>query len=563
MKYLMNNDTTEKKWVSLPEFPIPARYADAGAYLRALVHEKIDETIKHRWAGFACRAQRLEEELDVICQGFPENILIIKDYVEAARKAGHNVNANTESACASQVLDTLGVTNASPMSKGLRFEDFVNPKFAKDWLPTIGIRTSEEGRVFIVNYLMDKYGREHVAIVGCDERKIVMSGEKIADVVTVKDGESGPLVTDCPMETIIKSNLCLYTIDAVADHPIERECLRETNGRLVYQEQLSEMLQLMSGLPYAWASWTRKCLATRNAGSCATLKDQFIRAALPNGDFRRDRWCDEMVARSYIETKWKSWYEYGNRLISCAHIVSGDSYNRIVTHHEVVGEVGFLDIENAIMKGERVVLLLRHAERPPLEKDDPTFGKGIGITAKGRMDAKIFGYALGEFSSGWGERKVTSSMMTRCRDTAREILREMIPWEEPGFGLSDILGDRSPYFGRVSERMALANKGNYREALNEYFRTGHQQGFRNLAEATDKLEDFIWNRHSRTNPALHVMVTHDINVGCFLAGRKVITQFDDSTWPHYLDSAVCFLDRYGRARYGFMRHYENKFTFDL
>ena len=136
----------------------------------------------------------------------------------------------------------------------------------------------------------------------------------------------------------------------------------------------------------------------------------------------------------------------------------------------------------------------------------------------------------------------------------------MIPWEEPGFGLSDILGDESPYFGRVSERMALANSGNYRESLNEYFRTGHQQGFQNLDEATDKLEDFIWNYHSRMNPALHVMVTHDINVGCFLAGRKVITQFDDSTWPHYLDSAVCFLDRYGRARYGIMRYYKNKYS---
>ena len=559
----MDNNTTEKKWVNLPAFRIPARYADAGAYLRALVQEKIDEMVKKGWSGVACRAQRLEEELDVLCQGFPENILIVKDYVDAARKADHTVNANMDSACASQVLVTLGVTNASPMSDGLRFEDFVNPKFAKDWLPAIGIRTTEEGRTFIINYLADKYGREHVAVVGCDERKIVMSGKKIADVIPVKDGESGILVTDCPMETILKSNLCLYTIDAIAVHPIERECIRETSGRLVYHEQLSEMLQLMSGLPYAWASRTRKCLATKNADNCETFKDEFIRAALSNEDFRRDRWRDEAVARSYIETKWKSWYEYGNRLISYAHIVSGDRYTRTVTHREVIGEVNFQDIENALMKGERVVLLLRHAERPPLDKDDPTFGQGIGITAKGRMDAKVFGYALGQFSSGWGEIVVSSSKMTRCRDTAREIKHELIPWEDSSFVLSGILGEESPYFGRVSERMALANKGNYREALNEYFRNGHQQGFQNLAEATNKLEDFIWNYHSRTNPALHVMVTHDINVGCFLAGRKVITQFDDSTWPRYLDSAVCFLDRYGRARYGFMRYYENKYTFDL
>lgn len=553
----------DKKWTSLPEFRIPIQYENAGKYLRALVQEKIDEMLKNGWSGVACRAQRLEEELDVLCRGFPENILIIKDYVDAARKAGHMVDAKMGSACASEVLNTLGVTCASPMSNGLRFEDFVNPKFAKDWLPTVGIRTSEEGRAYIIRYLMDKYGRDHVAIVGCDERKIVMSGEKIADVVPVMDGEDGIPVTNCKMETILQSNLCLYTIDAVAVHSIERECLRETNGRLVYHEQLSEMLQLMSGLPYAWASWAQKCLATRNADCYEKFKDEFVRAALANGDFRRDRWRDETAARSYIETKWKSWYEYGNRLISYAHIVSGDRHIRTVTHRDVIGEVGFHDIENALLKGERVGLLVRHAERPPLEKDDPTFGKGVGITAKGRMDAKVFGYALGQFSLGFGERKVSSSTMTRYRDTAREIKLEMIPWENPGFALSGILGDESPYFGRVSERMALANKGNYRDALNEYFRMGHQQGFNDLAEATDKLEKYIWASYSRIDLPLHVMVTHDINVGCFLAGQGVIKQFDESTWPHYLDAAVGFLDRYGRVRYGYMRYYENKcYPFD-
>ena len=55
----MNNNTTEKKWVSLPEFPIPARYSDAGTYLRALVQEKIGEAVKNGWSGIACRAQRL------------------------------------------------------------------------------------------------------------------------------------------------------------------------------------------------------------------------------------------------------------------------------------------------------------------------------------------------------------------------------------------------------------------------------------------------------------------------------------------------------------------------
>ena len=76
-------NATEKKWVSLPEFPIPGRYDNAGEYLRALVQEKIGEEVKKGWSGVACRAQRLEEELDVLCQGLSENILIIKDCVDA------------------------------------------------------------------------------------------------------------------------------------------------------------------------------------------------------------------------------------------------------------------------------------------------------------------------------------------------------------------------------------------------------------------------------------------------------------------------------------------------
>lgn len=552
-----------EKWTSLPEFQLPTPHKSAGEYLRALVYEKIGEIVKSGWRGAASRAHRLEEELDVLCRGFPENVLIVNDYVQAARKAGHEVDAQIGSACASEVLSVLGLTHGAPMSKGLRFEEFVNPMFAKEWVPSISSRTSEEGRTFIIGYLVDKYGKDHVAVVGGDERSVVMSGKKIPDLIPVKTGEGGVPVTDCKMEVVLKANLCIYTIDATPVHPIERECVRGTNGLLVYREQLSEMLQLMSGLPYAWANWTQKCLSTKRFEQCEKLKDEFVRATLANEDFRRDRWRDESAACAYIEQKWTSWYEHGNRLISYTHVISGDHDTRTVTHREVVGEVNFQDVEKALRKGERVAILLRHAERPPLEKDDPTFGKNIGITSKGRLDAKVYGFALHEFSRGWGECRVVSSKMRRCRETAYEILSFWDEFSKGCLSLSDLLGSASPYFGRVSERLALANAGHYMDALNEYFATGRQRGFQNLAAATDALENNVWNHCSHIDLPLLVMVTHDINVGCFLAGRKVITQFDESTWPHYLDAAVGFLDRCGRARYGYMRYYENKYTFDL
>ena len=77
------------------------------------------------------------------------------------------------------------------------------------------------------------------------------------------------------------------------------------------------------------------------------------------------------------------------------------------------------------------------------------------------------------------------------------------------------------------------------------------------------MEKELWEGDWCNPHQLNIFVTHDICVGCFLAGRKVITHFDESNWPKFLDAAVAFLGRNGRARYGYMRCYDNKYTFDL
>ena len=42
------------------------------------------------------------------------------------------------------------------------------------------------------------------------------------------------------------------------------------------------------------------------------------------------------------------------------------------------------DVENALLSGAHVTLLVRHAERPPLEPGDTTFGATLPITERGR-----------------------------------------------------------------------------------------------------------------------------------------------------------------------------------
>ena len=55
----------------------------------------------------------------------------------------------------------------------------------------------------------------------------------------------------------------------------------------------------------------------------------------------------------------------------------------------------------------------------------------------------------------------------------------------------------------------------------------------------------------------------DANVAAFLAGRGVVTRFEDYNWPGFMDAAVAFIGPCGRARYGYMRTIENRTRIDL
>ena len=61
------------------------------------------------------------------------------------------------------------------------------------------------------------------------------------------------------------------------------------------------------------------------------------------------------------------------------------------------------------------------------------------------------------------------------------------------------------------------------------------------------------DRLSGEGGGLTVAVTHDINVASFLAGRGVVTEFTEASWPYYLDAAVVIADASGEREYGVLR----------
>lgn len=215
-----------------------------------------------------------------------------------------------------------------------------------------------------------------------------------------------------------------------------------------------------------------------------------------------------------------------------------------------------VEMKATLDNGGRVTLLVRHAERPPLDPNDRTFGASLSLTGNGWLWARRFGLMLANNllpnSVAFYAGETFRTLQTACAmamgldfvSTGQSIERKV--------RLAAFLGGEAPFFGSVEERMALAAGGNYRESLNDYFRTGKQRGFKPLKRAAKRMERRLDGLHEKEWP-LVVAVTHDINVAAFLAARGVVDAFSDGTWPGYLDAAAIIKRGKSEAKYSYFR----------
>ncbi|ACK42665.1 MULTISPECIES: DNA polymerase III subunit alpha [Dictyoglomus] len=106
--------------------------------------------------------ERLSYEISVIKQmGFSGYFLIVQDFVNYAKSKGIPVGPGRGSAAGSLVSYVLGITNIEPTRWGLIFERFLNPE--RVTMPDIDIDFCFERREEVIEYVRNKYGREHVA----------------------------------------------------------------------------------------------------------------------------------------------------------------------------------------------------------------------------------------------------------------------------------------------------------------------------------------------------------------------------------------------------------------
>lgn len=107
-------------------------------------------------------AERFNFELGVIKKtGFASYILIVWDIVNWARSRGIAVGPGRGSAAGSLISYLIGITNIDPIKYSLMFERFLNPDRIAP--PDIDLDFADHRRNEVLDYISQKYGREHVA----------------------------------------------------------------------------------------------------------------------------------------------------------------------------------------------------------------------------------------------------------------------------------------------------------------------------------------------------------------------------------------------------------------
>ena len=147
----------------LPQYKVPEGYTRE-SYVEHLAVEGLKTRLRQRPSHVASAVyeQRLREELMVICSmGFAGYFLIVWDIIRFARSRGIPVGPGRGSAAGSLVAYALQITDLDPLVYTLLFERFLNPERVS--LPDIDMDFCMDRRGEVINYVVDKYGSDHVA----------------------------------------------------------------------------------------------------------------------------------------------------------------------------------------------------------------------------------------------------------------------------------------------------------------------------------------------------------------------------------------------------------------
>ena len=142
----------------LPSFPVPEGYTN-DEYFREICMNGFRERYADPPQEYL---DRLEYEIGVISRmGYVNYYLIVWDFIRYAKEQGIPVGPGRGSGAASIVAYCMHITEVDPMKYALIFERFLNPERVS--MPDFDTDFCQERRPEVIEYVMRKYGADHVA----------------------------------------------------------------------------------------------------------------------------------------------------------------------------------------------------------------------------------------------------------------------------------------------------------------------------------------------------------------------------------------------------------------
>jgi len=184
-----------KREILLPFFQVPKEFSSQDEYLEHLT-----------WEGAKKRYNEITPEIDerirfelftIKTMGFAGYFLIVSDFIRAGRDIGVFIGPGRGSAAGSVVAFCTGITSIDPIKYNLLFERFLNPD--RKSMPDIDTDFDDEGRQKVIDYVVDKYGKNQVAqIITYGTMAAKMSIKDVARVMDLPLAESNALAKMVP-----------------------------------------------------------------------------------------------------------------------------------------------------------------------------------------------------------------------------------------------------------------------------------------------------------------------------------------------------------------------------
>jgi DNA polymerase-3 subunit alpha len=220
----------------LPHFDTPNGQENA-AFFREKCYEGL-----HQYYGQSPEptiVERLEYELNTIQNmGYVNYYLIVYDFIRYAKEVGIPVGPGRGSGAGSLAAYCIGITGIDPIQYDLLFERFLNPERVS--MPDFDIDFSDERRQEMIEYVVRKYGADHVAqIVTFGTMAARGSIRDVGRAMAVPYAEVDSVAKLVPMELNI-------TLDRALNISNQLRQIYDTDPKI---HELLDMARKVEGMP--------------------------------------------------------------------------------------------------------------------------------------------------------------------------------------------------------------------------------------------------------------------------------------------------------------------------